>query len=87
MTRFCTSPSGDTRITSTRFSPSRRNSMWRNTLGLRGEVTTPTKCDRFDSSCAALAMTRCGWSGCSCGSRSSSQWRGCAVSMVSTKSR
>ena len=37
--------------------------MWWNTLGLRGAVTTPTKLDRLDSSCAALVMTRCGWSG------------------------
>ena len=31
--------------------------MWWNTLALRGAVTTPTNCDRFDSSCAALAIT------------------------------
>ena len=42
--------------------------MWWNTLALRGAVTTPTKLDRLDSSCAALAITRCGWSGCSCAS-------------------
>jgi hypothetical protein len=30
------------------------NSMWWNTLALRGAVTTPTKLDRFDSSCAAV---------------------------------
>jgi hypothetical protein len=92
MTRFCTSPSGATMITSTRRSDRRRNSMWWNTLALRGAVTTPTNCDRLDSSCAALAMTRCGWSACSC-ARSAARCavrqvtRGCAVSMVSTKSR
>jgi hypothetical protein len=29
----------------------------------RGAITTPTNCDRFDSICAALAITFCGWSG------------------------
>ena len=64
--------------------------MWWNTLGLRGAVITPTKCDRLDSSCAALAITRCGWSACSCGSGcegSALRASGCAVSMVSTNSR
>ena len=68
MTRFCTSPSGATRITSTRRSDRRMNSMWWNTLAFFGAVITPTKLDRLDSSCAALAMTRCGWSACSCAS-------------------
>ena len=40
--------------------------MWRTTPGRRGVVITPTKCDRFDSRCAACVITRCGWSGCSC---------------------
>ena len=67
--------------------------MWWNTLAFFGAVTTPTKLDRLDSSCAALAMTRCGWSACSCASIGGSlppcaaRSRGCAVSMVSTKSR
>ena len=42
--------------------------MWWKTLAFFGAVTTPTKLDRLDSSCAALAMTRCGWSACSCAS-------------------
>ena len=65
------------------------NSMWWNTLALRGAVITPTKFDRLDRICAALAITRCGWSACSCVSIGGA-WcncSGCAVSMVSTKSR
>ena len=42
--------------------------MWWNTLGFFGAVITPTKLDRLDSSCAALAITRCGWSAWSCAS-------------------
>ena len=41
--------------------------MWWNTPGFLGAVTTPTKLDRLDSSCAALAITRCGWSACRLG--------------------
>jgi hypothetical protein len=67
------------------------NSMWWNTLGFFGAVMTPTKLDRLDSSCAAFAITRCGWSACSCASIGSSSCRamslGCAVSIVSTKRR
>jgi len=90
--RFCTSPSGATRITSTRRSDNRRNSMWRNRFDLRGAVTTPTKLDRLDSICAACVITRCGWSGCraSCWAKrsgSSSLPGGREVSMVSTKRR
>ena len=67
--------------------------MWWKTLALRGAVTTPTKLDRLDSRCAAWAMTRCGWSGCSCSRAAaisggtSARFTGRAVSMVSTKSR
>ena len=31
--------------------------MWWNTPGFLGAVTTPTKCDRLDNMCAALAIT------------------------------
>ena len=53
-------------------------------LALRGAVTTPTKLDRLDSSCAALAITFCGWSGVSAGVSRPSR---CTVSMVSTNRR
>ena len=37
----------------------------RNTEVRRGAMTTPTNCDKLDSSCAALAITFCGCSGAS----------------------
>ena len=40
--RFCTSPSGDTMMSSTRFSDKRKNSMCRNTEARLGAMTTPT---------------------------------------------
>jgi hypothetical protein len=68
------------------------NSIWCTTLAFFGAVITPTKLDRLESSCAALAMTRCGWSACSCASMGGSlpgafSVCGCAVSMASTKRR
>ena len=58
--------------------------MCRNTEVRRGAITTPTNCDRLDSSCAALVMTFCGWSAARLGVASCSR---CTVSMVSTNRR
>ncbi|MNT24255.1 hypothetical protein D3C72_1597210 [compost metagenome] len=71
-------------ITSSRRSDNRKNSICLNTETRRGAITTPTNCDRFDSRCAALAITFCGWSAARLGVLICSR---CAVSMVSTKSR
>src|SRR5437762_1269724 len=48
--RFCTSPSGVTTMSRTRFSESRRNSMWRKVRARRrGVITTPAIWARLSS--------------------------------------
>src|SRR5690606_790498 len=58
--RFCTSPSGVTIISSTRFSERRMNSICRKTWARLGASTTPANWLRFDNNVAAALMARLG---------------------------
>lgn len=74
----------------TRFSPRLTNSICRMRVDLRrGVTTTPANCVSSESSCEAVLMTRCGWSGCRCCSTSwmVSRASGRTVSSESTKNR